>query len=152
MYLRHDLYLLLGSLHLSRRRLCGSNQDWSNLELASSHVRATTVGIPWSSRILSPIHPALRHHCHLLSDLLCKDKFAWIQEAITSFLALKQALTTTSVLRFPDFKEHFTVETDASGFVMETMLAQLGYPLVFLVSNIPRACVIVPFTWRRSPW
>lgn len=39
-----------------------------------------------------------------------------------SFLALKQALITTRVLRLSDFKEHFTVETDASGFAMEPYL------------------------------
>lgn len=72
-----------------------------------------------------------------LSDLLCKDKFVWTPVAAASFIALKQSLNTTPVLRLPNFEEHFNVETDASGFAMGAVLTQRGHPLSFFSKQYP---------------
>lgn len=50
-----------------------------------------------------------------LFKLLCKDKFIWIDQATTTFEALKKCLTwSTQILHLPNFKDEFLIETDAS--------------------------------------
>ena len=49
-----------------------------------------------------------------LINLLKKGKFGWNEDADTTFLALKQAMTTTHILAMPNFDEFFTIETEAS--------------------------------------
>lgn len=46
-----------------------------------------------------------------LTNLLRKDGFVWSEEARTAFDQLKTALTTTSVLIFPNFSDPFVVQT-----------------------------------------
>ncbi|XP_026435821.1 uncharacterized protein LOC113333609 [Papaver somniferum] len=48
-----------------------------------------------------------------LTELLKKDNFHWNTAAHNAFESLKQDVTTTSVLVFPDFTLPFEVETDA---------------------------------------
>lgn len=50
-----------------------------------------------------------------LTNLLKKGKFQWIEKAKNAFKNLKQAMTTTPTLAMLNFKELFTIETDASG-------------------------------------
>jgi hypothetical protein len=45
-----------------------------------------------------------------LTRLLCRDAFAWDDEATTAFEALKGALTTGPVLQMPDFDWPFIVD------------------------------------------
>ena len=49
-----------------------------------------------------------------LTNLLKKGKFQWIEKAKNAFKNLKQAMTTTPTLAMLNFKELFTIETDAS--------------------------------------
>lgn len=51
-----------------------------------------------------------------VTELLKKDGFAWSTTATTSFEALKDAVTSTPVLRLLDFTKTFYLETDASDF------------------------------------
>jgi len=50
-----------------------------------------------------------------LIALLRKNVFCWTASATEAFLRLKEALTTPSVLRLPDFTKQFTIECDACG-------------------------------------
>ena len=68
-----------------------------------------------------------------LSDLLTKDnkKFIWNPKCQEAFDALKKALTSSGVLRYPDFEKEFEVHTDVSGFVIGGVLMQDGHPIAF---------------------
>jgi hypothetical protein len=60
-----------------------------------------------------------------LTNLTRKDApFLWTPECVSSFAALKQALTTGPVLRHADPLLPFVVETDASNFAVGAVLAQ----------------------------
>jgi len=67
-----------------------------------------------------------------LNNLLKKGQFGWNEDTKTVFIALKQAMTTTPTLAMPNFKDVFTVETDASGDGIGTILTQQGKPIAFM--------------------
>nr|KYP44278.1 Transposon Ty3-G Gag-Pol polyprotein [Cajanus cajan] len=65
-----------------------------------------------------------------LTELLKKEKaFKWTEETAVAFQKLKQALMSAPVLRLPDFKQPFTIETDASGGGIGAVLLQNGHPI-----------------------
>ncbi|XP_016681206.1 uncharacterized protein [Gossypium hirsutum] len=61
-----------------------------------------------------------------LSDLLKIDNFNWTPEAQSAFIQLKEALNSAPFLALPDFLASFTIETDASGTRIGTVLVQRG--------------------------
>lgn len=68
----------------------------------------------------------------LLTDLLKKGvMFVWTDVHKSSFLALKNALTSAVVLALPDFTKPFVVETDANELGIDVVLMQSGHQLVF---------------------
>jgi hypothetical protein len=68
-----------------------------------------------------------------LTDLLKKGSiFAWTDQHLQSFEALKQAITSAPVLVLPDFAQPFVLETDASGTGVGAVLLQRGHPLAFM--------------------
>ncbi|KAF5778414.1 putative nucleotidyltransferase, Ribonuclease H [Helianthus annuus] len=66
-----------------------------------------------------------------LSDLLKKDQFVWTSLQEEAFCKLKTLLSTTPVLRLPDFSKPFTVETDASGTGIGAILSQDKQPIAY---------------------
>ena len=58
----------------------------------------------------------------LLTQLLTKGNFVWIEAATEAMNQLKAALTSASVLGFLDFSQPSTMETDASSFGIEAVL------------------------------
>ena len=61
-----------------------------------------------------------------LFRLLCKDvKFEWTLECQLSFEQLKSCLMSYPVLRPPDFNRQFLLYSDASGFALGCILAQI---------------------------
>uniref|UniRef100_A0A8R7P4B6 Reverse transcriptase domain-containing protein n=1 Tax=Triticum urartu TaxID=4572 RepID=A0A8R7P4B6_TRIUA len=68
-----------------------------------------------------------------LTDLLKKGvTYQWTDTCEQAFQALKQALTSAPVLALPDFKQPFTVETDASDMGIGAVLMQRHHPIAFL--------------------
>jgi hypothetical protein len=67
-----------------------------------------------------------------LNNLSKKGQFGWHEEAETSFLALKHVMTTTPTLAMPNFKDIFTVKTNASGDGIGAILTQQGKSVAFM--------------------
>lgn len=53
-----------------------------------------------------------------------KAKFTWGEDQQASFEALKEHLMSAPILRYPDFKKKFFIETDASKVGLGAMLSQ----------------------------
>ncbi|KAD6119714.1 hypothetical protein E3N88_10985 [Mikania micrantha] len=66
-----------------------------------------------------------------LTDLLKKDSFNWSDQSVHAFTCLKDLMSSTPVLRLPDFAKPFTVETDASGMGIGAVLSQDKQPIAF---------------------
>ncbi|VDI02506.1 Hypothetical predicted protein [Mytilus galloprovincialis] len=62
-----------------------------------------------------------------LNRLLTKDTpFKWTTDCQNAFETLKEALTSTPVLNFPNFNKPFIVSCDASGSAIGYILSQIG--------------------------
>lgn len=57
-----------------------------------------------------------------LNDLSKRYNFHWNYVATVAFEGLKLAITSASVLAFPEFSKEFTMETNASGGGIEVVL------------------------------
>ncbi|CAL9031829.1 unnamed protein product [Prunus brigantina] len=64
------------------------------------------------------------------------DNFHWNPAAESAFRALKTALTTTPVLRLPDFSKQFVVESDASNNGVGAILSQEQRPIAYLSKSL----------------
>ena len=62
-----------------------------------------------------------------MTDLFQKERdYEWNTKQEESFEKLKEKLTTTPVLIFPDFEKEFVLYTDASGYALGAVLSQKG--------------------------
>ena len=52
------------------------------------------------------------------------DNIIWTPEANLAFYTLRDALTSSTVMRNPDYKQTFVLQTDASNIGMEVVLSQ----------------------------
>ncbi|KAF5763515.1 putative nucleotidyltransferase, Ribonuclease H [Helianthus annuus] len=66
-----------------------------------------------------------------LTDLLKKEAFLWTPSAEAAFIKLKQLLSSTPILKLPDFEKPFLLETDASGSGIGAILSQDNQPIAF---------------------
>lgn len=71
-----------------------------------------------------------------LTALLNKDTFVWTATASAAFETLKTTMSTTPVLRLPDFSLPFEVHTDATGVGVGVILAQQGRPITFFSKQL----------------
>jgi hypothetical protein len=60
-----------------------------------------------------------------------KEKFAWGQSQQQAFDDLKQRLCSAPVLSLPDLQHPFEIETDASDYVVGTILTQHDHPMAY---------------------
>lgn len=71
-----------------------------------------------------------------LTNLLKKGTFQWTPNAQEAFSRLKQAMTSSLVLRLPKFREPFVVETDASDKGIGAVLMQQGKLIAYLSKTL----------------
>jgi len=71
-----------------------------------------------------------------LMYLLKKDVFEWIDGTTQAFLALKEVLTTTPILAFPNFFSTFYLEIDASGSCVRVILSQDNHPIAYFSKKL----------------
>lgn len=71
----------------------------------------------------------------LLTRLLRKNAFVWIEETYHSFKTLKKAMTSTPVLALPKFFKPFVVEYDASE----------DYVMSFINTTSPSHFTVMPW-------
>jgi len=97
--------------------------------------KPTTVkGMRGFLRLARYYHKFIRHFGGIsapLTQLLHKDGFHWTTVAEQAFKQLKEALTTTPILRLPDFTQKFVMECDASGIGLGAILTQNNQPVVY---------------------
>jgi hypothetical protein len=67
-----------------------------------------------------------------LTALLKKNAFHWTSSATTTFLNLKEVVTSPHVLHLLDFSKNFTIEYDACGTSLGAVVMQEGCPIAFL--------------------
>lgn len=70
--------------------------------------------VPNFSSIAEPLHRLTRK----------KIDFVWDQNCQAAFDTLKQHLVNLPILQFPDFEKTFTLTTDASDYVLGSILSQ----------------------------
>lgn len=69
-----------------------------------------------------------------LIKLLKKESFEWNPEQ--AFQSLKTAITSSPILRLPQFEDPFTIETDASNKGIRTVLMQENQPIAFISKDL----------------
>ena len=75
-----------------------------------------------------------------LTKLTQKDTiFDWTSNCEKAFYDLKNALISAPVLRFPNFKEQFTLTTDALNQGLGAVLSQNGHPYLFISMTLKKA-------------
>ena len=71
-----------------------------------------------------------------LTNLFRQTQFAWNPAADRAFQQFKIALTTTPVLRLPNFNKLFDVATDASGVGIGVVLSQDTHPVSYFSKKL----------------
>jgi hypothetical protein len=62
--------------------------------------------------------------------------FSWNFTTQESFDKLKEAMTTTPVLTYPDFSKEFIRETDACDTCIGAVLSQVGHPIAYFSKGL----------------
>jgi hypothetical protein len=74
-----------------------------------------------------------------LAALLKCKQFSWSQEAMTTFQALKNAMSSVHVLTLSDFDTPFEIETDAYETGVGAILQQRGHPIAVFSKALSKA-------------
>ena len=61
-----------------------------------------------------------------LTHLTGKDKFVWDEKVEEAFEVLKKAFISTPIFVYADSSKPFFLETDASHFILNSILSQYG--------------------------
>lgn len=108
---------------------------------ASWHIRGLMwfLGASGTHRLLLPIYPNYAKIDSLLSDLLKKEWFQWLEQVEEAFVTLKTTKTSASMLALPDFSIPLELECNTSDNEFGPILMQREKPIVF-VSHILSKC------------
>lgn len=68
-----------------------------------------------------------------------RSRFQWTKEADQSFEYLKTRVEHQPILTLLDFNKVFTIESDASGYVVGVVLSQVGKPIAFFSEKLNEA-------------
>ena len=60
------------------------------------------------------------------------DNIIWTLEANLAFYTLRDALTSSTAMRNPDYKQTFVLQTDASNIGMEVVLKKIDQSLIIV--------------------
>jgi hypothetical protein len=71
-----------------------------------------------------------------LTNLLHHKSFSWNSIAQESFDKLKESMTTTPVLAYPDFSKEFIIETDVCDTGIGAVLSQEGHPIAYFSKGL----------------
>jgi hypothetical protein len=71
-----------------------------------------------------------------LTNLLHHKSFSWNSVAQESFDKLKESMTTTPVLAYPDFSKEFMIEIDVCDTGIEAVLSQEGHPIAYFSKGL----------------
>ena len=84
--------------------------------------------IPHFSSVMAPV-----------TDCMKGKQFVWTEEADSAFQQIKTLLTTTSILRYPDFQLLFELDIDASKVGIGGVLSQKGRPIAYFSEKLSGA-------------
>ena len=74
--------------------------------------------------------------------LEANHQFNWTTECENSFVAMKNLLSTTPILVFPNFKKHFTLDCDPSDTGLGAVQSQLDENQTFVVYMNFHVCIM----------
>jgi hypothetical protein len=74
-----------------------------------------------------------------LTNLLHHKKSSWDQSTQRAFEQLKEAMTTTPILAFPDFTKEFVIETDACEAGIGVVLSRKTHPIAYFSKGLSAA-------------
>lgn len=71
-----------------------------------------------------------------ITDCLKKGNFEWGEKQQTSFECIKKKLSTSPVLKLPDFSAPFEVAVDGCGVGIGAVLSHQGHPIEFFSEKL----------------
>lgn len=85
----------------------------------------------WAQWVLQTIYSPICRNCCSTYRSTKIDCFQWSELTQSTFLNLKQAISSAPLLKLPNFSLPFVLETDASGIGIRAVLSQNNHPIAY---------------------